>query len=89
MQQITIKKNLIIFHRIRDWELIKDRIKEEFGPTIFAISWRLKSELGFTVRYHHGLREMESERGRYYYVDEMHLDFYNESALSWFQLRYL
>ena len=95
----TIKRNLIIFHDPYDWYMIRDRIKEDYGQTIFTISWRLKRELGFTVRQHKGLvphdektwEIMKSEGWdhRYHYQDQIHLDWYNEAQMSWFVLKYL
>jgi hypothetical protein len=35
-----------------DWKALRERIENECGPTIFLISWRLKRELGFSVRTH-------------------------------------
>ena len=82
---------------------MRDRIKEDHGETIFAISWRLKRELGFTVRNHKGLVKwtddqdykeqeewLESEfKNRYHYEEQIHLDFYNEHQMTLFVLKYL
>ena len=101
--KIEIKKNLIIFRNIWEWPEVRDRVKRDYGPTIFTISWRLKRELGFTVRNHRGLVKwrddpdykeqeewMEAEfKNRYHYEDQIHLDFYNESQMSFFVLKYL
>jgi hypothetical protein len=75
----------------------------DYGTTIFTISWRLKRELGFTVRNHKGLVKWEDDgqgwlnkefveaefKNRYHYEDQIHLDFYNEAQMSWFVLKYL
>ena len=53
--KIEIKKNLIIFRKLHEWYDLRNRIKQDYGQTIFAISWRTKRELGFTVRTHKGL----------------------------------
>jgi hypothetical protein len=87
--KIQIKHNLIIFEEPYEWYDIRDKIKKDFGETIFAISWRLKRELGFTVRNHRGLVSWYEDAGRFCYQDQIHLDFYNESTLSWFVLKYI
>ena len=48
---IVIKRNLIIFDNEDLWEPIKQKILAEYGPT-HVISWVMKRELGFTVRFH-------------------------------------
>jgi hypothetical protein len=63
------------------------------------LSWVCKRELGFTVRRHKGLEEhpkeiwevMKSEgwHQRHHYQEQIHLDFYSESAQTWFVLKYL
>lgn len=93
--KIKIKHNLIIFEEPYEWEPIRDRIKKDYGPNIFTISWRLKRELGFTVRHHQGLKQADYSKefidlkGRYYYSPEIHLDFYSEAEHSFFVLKYL
>jgi hypothetical protein len=79
-----IKHNLVIFENEHDWNRIKEKIKQDFGVATAVISWRLKRELGFTVRYHRA--EIE---GATYFHGLVHLDFFNEAAHSWFVLKYL
>lgn len=97
--KIIIKHNLIIFRNTWEWYEIRDRIKQDYGDKIFAISWRLKRELGFTVRQHKGLVKHDDDvwevmkadgwDHRYHYEEQIHLDFYNELQMSWFVLKYL
>ena len=101
--KIEIKHNLIVFRKPYEWYEIRDRIKQDYGVNIFAISWRTKRELGFTVRNHKGLVKWEEDaafqgqtdwlpdefKNRYHYEDQVHLDFYNESQMSGFVLKYL
>lgn len=68
---------------------------QDFGKGM-AVQSRLKKELGFTYRYHRGLVPNDFHSpGRplgvstYHYEDQVHLDFFNEQAQTWFQLRYL
>ena len=88
--QLTIKKNLIIFHNQAAWETIWQRIVEEYGPSI-AISWVCRRELGFSVRNHqHWVTFDYAEKiPRKYLEEQVHLDFFNPATQSWFQLKYL
>ena len=101
--KILVKKNLIIFRNPFEWYELRDRIKKDHGAKIFAISWRLKRELGFTVRQHKGLVKwnddadykeqeewLESEfKNKYHYEEQIHLDFYNEAQMTMFVLKYI
>lgn len=95
--RVTVKHNLIIFHKPEEWDEIYQLILRDFGPKM-AISFVLKRELGFTIRNHRGLalhnqktiEMMGSEwPHKYYYEPQVHLDFYSEAAQSWFQLKYM
>lgn len=93
----TIKHNLIIFHRVREFEELHARMVEEYGKSTMFISWKMKRELGFTIRHHKGLVPnvhdsdwLEEEfQHKYHYEPQVHLDFYSEAAMSWFVLKYL
>ena len=97
--KLTIRRNLIIFHQPREWEELSRRIEADYGDNILLISWRLKRELGFTVRHHKGLAphdpiewEQMKEEGwqhRYHYEEQVHLDFWTETQMSYFVLKYL
>lgn len=96
--KVSIKKDLIIFHRVDEWSQLYQQILQEHGPRI-AISYVCRRELGFTVRRHKGLVphaaaewEIMKSQGwdhRYHYEEQVHLDFYSESAQTWFVLKYL
>ena len=71
-----------------EWYKIRDRIREDFGDSMVILSFKMKRELGFTVREHRA----------YNPFDPMHLlayqtmicvDFYTEQAKVWFTLKYL
>ena len=101
--KIQIKKNLIIFRNPWEWYEVRDRVKDDYGEKIFAISWRLKRELGFTVRSHKGLVKWADDedyagneewlpdefKNRYHYEEQIHLDFYNEAQMTMFVLKYI
>jgi hypothetical protein len=91
--KVTIKSKLIVFHKPKEWEPIWYKILEEHGPRM-TIRWVMQRDLGFTVRYHRGLVPNDPATVRkngptMHYEDQIHLDFFTESAQSWFQLRYL
>ena len=88
--KVTIKKNLIVFHRPGDWSDIYSKILADFGMGM-AVRTRLRRELGFTYRLHQEWIEFDrsGDRPRRYCEEQVHLDFYSEQAQSWFQLKYL
>jgi len=95
----TVKRNLIIFHSVREFEELHQQLMNEYGRATMLVSWRMKRELGFTIRHHKGLVphsdidwEMMKDEGwkhRYHYETQVHLDFYSESAMTFFVLKYL
>ena len=93
-QGVVIKRNLIIFDNEDLWEPIKQKILAEYGPT-HVISWVMKRELGFTVRYHQNWITIDKNYDgeditpRRASQNQVHLDFFNDATQSWFQLKYL
>jgi hypothetical protein len=90
MHKITIKKNLIIFHRAGDWFDIYSAILRDYGMGM-AVRTKLRRELGFTYRNHQEwiVFDRSGDRERKYCEEQVHLDFYSEAAQSWFILRYI
>ena len=91
MHKVTIKPNLIIFHRPGEWSDVYAQILRDYGM-VMAIRPRMRRELGFVYRYHKGLVPVEPPTlngPSMYYEEQVHLDFYSESAQTWFQLKYL
>jgi hypothetical protein len=99
----VVKHNLIVFRDLQLWESIRQLILDEYGASML-ISWKCKRELGFTIRTHQGLvpylekwgqgsqqspEFVKENQHRMAYEDQIHLDFYNASSLSWFVLKYL
>ena len=84
---------------MREFEELHHQLLQEHGRATMLVSWRMKRELGFTIRHHQGLVEhnkdtwavMKSEGwdNRYHYESQVHLDFYNEAQQSFFVLKYL
>jgi len=97
--RVTTKRNLIIFHNPDDWAQVLDRLEQDFGTAI-RMRHIMRRELGFTARDHRGLVPHRKLGGvmdsfatvaqpGYHYDYQVHLDFYTESAQSWFILKYL
>ena len=91
---ITVKPDLIIFDSEELWEPIRKKILAEYGPS-HLLRWVMRRELGFTVRFHHNWITVnknhfgEDITPRRLYQNQVHLDFFSTSALTWFQLKYL
>ena len=85
--RVTTKKNLIIFHEPAEWETVLHQLTKDFGTHI-RMRHVMRRELGFVPRDHQGL-EFDHARGKYHYEPQVHLDFYTETAQSWFILKYL
>lgn len=68
----------------KKWNNIYNQIREEYGDTVVLLSWKLRETLGFTVRRH---RDYDPING--HMKDDIRLDFYEEPALIFFQLKYL
>ena len=93
-QGIVIKRNLIIFDNEDLWEPIKQKILTEYGNHLM-ISWVMKRELGFTVRFHQNWITVDKNHfgddivPRRHCQNQVHLDFFKDATQSWFQLKYL
>ena len=92
--RIIVKKNLIIFENEELWVPIRNKIVAQHG-LLYLISTVTKRELGFTTRQHQQWITIDkNNRGddivpRGYLQNQIHLDFYNDAALTWFQVKYL
>ena len=42
--KITVKKNLIVFHKPHEWYNLADRLRTEYGQSIMLISARCKRD---------------------------------------------
>lgn len=90
--RIVVKKNLIVFRDpAKDWTPIRRRLINEYGQSI-VLTYAMRERLGFSTRYHTHWITSGKQEGEYeftYPEEQIHLDFYNEAAQTWFQLRYL
>jgi len=67
---------------VRNWQLLQERIIEDYGRATMLISWRTKATLGFTVREH---RDYDQDGWQF---TTIRLDFYDEQLQTVFLLRY-
>ena len=67
-----------------EWTKLRPRIDDDYGRITIMISWRLKETLGFTVRSH---RDFDPRVGDY--VQDIRLDFVDETAATFFRMKYL
>ena len=67
----------------RQWNKIYHRIRDDYGDAVILISWKLKEELGFTVRRH---RDYDPVNG--HMREDIRLDFYDEAKMVFFKLKY-
>jgi hypothetical protein len=67
----------------RQWNKVYNHIRQDYGDAVILISWRLKEELGFTVRRH---RDYDPVNG--HMKDDIRLDFYDEAKMVFFKLKY-
>jgi hypothetical protein len=70
---------------VKEWTKIRKQLKEEYAwkPSVTMIREVMKRELGFTIRYH---RTYTEQRGS---EEVIYVDFYSETAESYFRLKYL
>jgi hypothetical protein len=64
------------------WSKLRERLTNDYSPSVMMLSYRMKDKLGFTVREH---REWTQQRGS---MTDIRLDFYNESKRTMFLLKY-
>jgi hypothetical protein len=64
------------------WYKLKNRLTDDYSPSVMMLSYKTKDRLGFTVREH---REWTEQRG---YIVDIRLDFYNEPKRTMFLLKY-
>jgi hypothetical protein len=66
-----------------DWDKLKSKITEDYGLTTVLISWRMREQLGFTVREHYEPTEVN-----WRLANTVRLDFWDDQLQTMFLLRY-
>lgn len=89
----AVKSNDMIRMPHRVWQDIMLILTQEYldEPSVLLIRSKMRRVLGFTQRYHKewvetGRRENRQAYG--FYQEYTVLDFYNESAKSWFLIKF-
>jgi hypothetical protein len=65
------------------WDKLKEKITEDYGRATVLISWRLRDQLGFTVREH-----IEYNQEDWRNSHTIRLDFWDDQMQTMFLLRY-
>lgn len=66
----------------RQWDTLKNRIKEDYPPSVLLSRSRMKGTLGFTPR-----RQLVNERG-IQNIPIFHLDFFSDKKKTFFLVKY-
>ena len=74
-----MSKPIVLTHA--KWSKLRDRLTNDYSPSVMMLSYRMKDKLGFIVREH----VWYSKNG---YATDIRLDFYNESKRTMFLLKY-
>ena len=77
---------------INQWLPILDRIKEEYPIAVWAISWKQREVLGFTVRNYREYPDEGKKSGQQYWgipEEGVYLDFWNDAQETFFSMKYL
>ena len=65
------------------WDKLKTKIVEDYGQSTVLISWRLRDQLGFTVREHRDYTNKD-----YNLTHTVRLDFWDDAMQTIFLLKY-
>ena len=77
-------KTLAISHRA--WDKLKEKIIEDYGRATVLISWRLRDQVGFTVREHTDYQA--GANGGWVTGNTIRLDFWDNHLQTMFLLKY-
>jgi hypothetical protein len=71
----------------RQWETLREKLKEEYPPSVMLLRSKMQSKLGFTDREH---KDWDKEMGKYggYRKNCVMLDFYSEKKRTFFLMKY-
>jgi hypothetical protein len=77
----------------KKWLPILDRIKAEYPTSVWAIGWKQREVLGFTVRNYREWPQQNKDRHnniRWGRPEEgVYLDFWNDAQETFFSMKYL
>ena len=75
-----MSKPIVLTHS--QWYELKNRLIEDYRPSVMMLSYRTKDKLGFTVREHRTWTEQQG------CLMDIRLDFFNEPKRTMFLLKY-
>ena len=76
----------------KKWLPILDRIKSDYPVSVWAISWKQREVLGFTVRNYREYPDEGKKDGQQYWGQPesgVYLDFWNDAQETFFSMKYL
>lgn len=65
------------------WELLQDKMKRNYPPSVFLVRDKMKRVLGFTTRYNDWF-----DTASYILKTDVTLDFFDEAKQTMFLLKY-
>jgi len=89
--EIIMSKPIVLSQE--QWEKLKNRLTNDYTPSVMMIRWKMKDVLGFTVREHaewfnQEVHLKDIHYGTKYCSQSIRLDFYNEPKRTMFILKY-
>jgi hypothetical protein len=76
----------------KKWNPILERIQAEYPVSVWAISWKAREVLGFTVRAYKEWPHKRISHGEQYWgqpEEGVYLDFWNDAQETFFSMKYL
>lgn len=70
---------------LSEWLVIREKIRALFGDSMILLSFKMRRELGFSVRRH---TQWVPKMDGGYHDDIICIDFYTEEARTFFMLSY-
>jgi hypothetical protein len=78
-----------MIHTIRmsvaKWIILKTQLTQDYGANVFLISWKMRKQLGFTVRHHEYWVKIND---RNCHREDVCLDFWDPAMQTLFLLKY-
>lgn len=73
----------------KQWTRLKERLSEEYPPSVMMIRGVMKLKLGFVTRTHRWVEQVEWKHGQKdQQFTAIMLDFYSEKKHTWFLMKY-
>jgi hypothetical protein len=66
-----------------EWSIVRNNIEEKHGKATAMIREKMRRELGFCPRF------AEARYVKHTYIEDVHLDFFDDAAETMFRLQWL